>query len=97
MTTEPTPPRTITLDGQHAASLARLLRELERFFDNCDEATADAMADFFDLHPAAEAYSAAICLHADTLESALGTADQDVAEPSVTHLRPLHRSGPATS
>ncbi|MEV5985096.1 hypothetical protein AB0L85_08755 [Streptomyces sp. NPDC052051] len=72
MTTEPTLPQVITLDGQHTASLARLLRELERFLDDCDENTADAIAKYFGLHPAAEAYSAALCFHADALEIALG-------------------------
>ncbi|MGW7752337.1 hypothetical protein ACWGK6_12365 [Streptomyces violaceusniger] len=84
MTQEPPLPRTIALDGQNAASLARLLRELERFFDGCDEATADVIADFFDLHPAAEAYSAAICHHADTLEAALGAEPAHVSDAATT-------------
>ncbi|TXS35029.1 hypothetical protein EAO75_45480, partial [Streptomyces sp. uw30] len=36
-------------------NLAALLRELERFLNECDETTADTIADFFALHPAAEA------------------------------------------
>ncbi|MER5634835.1 hypothetical protein [Streptomyces nitrosporeus] len=93
MTSEPTLPVSITLDSQHAASLARLLRELERFFGDCDETTADAIAEFFDLHPAAEVYSAAICHHADTLEAALATEPADGTDPQARHLRGLPQPG----
>ncbi|MFE6380575.1 hypothetical protein [Streptomyces roseolus] len=72
MTTGPALSQRISVDGRQAANLVALLRELERFLDECDETTADTIADFFDLHPAAEAYSAALCFHADTLETALG-------------------------
>ncbi|MEU0663783.1 hypothetical protein [Streptomyces lavendulocolor] len=73
MAPEPTTPPTITLDGHRAAALVRLLRELERFFDSCDETTADAIADFFAFRSAAAGYSAVIGLHADSLETVLGT------------------------
>ncbi|MFE2936405.1 hypothetical protein [Streptomyces sp. NPDC059278] len=69
------------------------MRELERFFDDCDETTADAVAEFFDLHPAAEAYSAAIRHHADTLEAALATDPTDGTDPQARHLRGLPQPG----
>ncbi|KMS80292.1 hypothetical protein ACH49_08420 [Streptomyces leeuwenhoekii] len=77
MTTSPALPQQVSIDGQQASNLATLLRELERFLDECDETTADAIADFFGLHPAAEAYSAALCFHADTLETALGLRERE--------------------
>ncbi|MFK4271004.1 hypothetical protein [Streptomyces milbemycinicus] len=80
MTTDPNLPQKISIDGQQAANLATLLRELERFLDECDETTADAIAEFFGLHPAAEAYSAAVCFHADTLEAALGLRGAEGAD-----------------
>ncbi len=77
MTTGPTLPQQISVDGQQAANLATMLRELERFPDGCDETIAGAIAEFFGLHPAAEAYSAAVCFHADTLEAALGLRESE--------------------
>ncbi|GAA3819089.1 hypothetical protein GCM10022403_060630 [Streptomyces coacervatus] len=62
----------IRIDRDQAASLARLLRELEQFLDECDETVEEALAAHFGLDPASEAFSAALCFHADTIESALG-------------------------
>jgi len=70
MTTQPGADR-IHLDREHAASLARLLRQLDKFLDECDEGVEDALATFSGLNPACEAFSAALCLHADTIESVL--------------------------
>lgn len=61
----------IFLDRDQAASLARLLREIEQFLDECDESVEEALATHFGLNPASEAFSAALCFHADTVEAAL--------------------------
>ncbi|RLU96648.1 hypothetical protein CTZ27_16665 [Streptomyces griseocarneus] len=72
MTTHPGPGVGQThLDREEAASLARLLRQLEQFFDQCDDGVEDALAAFSGLTPACEAFSAALCLHADTIEAAI--------------------------
>lgn len=63
----------IHLDRDQAASLARLLREVERFLDECDESVEEALAAHFGLDPASEAFSAALCFHADKIETALGS------------------------
>ena len=83
MTADPTQAQTITLDSRQAVQLTSLLRELERFLDDCDEAAADAIAEFFDLHPAAEAFSAALCFHADRLEAALDLSKPQTETASV--------------
>ncbi|WP_236246841.1 hypothetical protein [Streptomyces sp. CC210A] len=61
----------ILLAHDQAASLARLLRELEQFLDECDESVDGALATHFGLDPASEAFSAALCFHADKIEAAL--------------------------
>ncbi|MYV47574.1 hypothetical protein [Streptomyces sp. SID2888] len=61
----------IRLDRDQATSLARLLREVEQFMDECDETVEEALAAHFGLAPASEAFSAALCFHADTIETAL--------------------------
>lgn len=61
----------VHLDREHVASLARLLRQLGQFLDECEDGVEDALAAFSGLNPACEAFSAALCLHADTIESAL--------------------------
>ncbi|WP_030573291.1 hypothetical protein [Streptomyces aureocirculatus] len=71
--TTPPGPTPIRLDRDQAASLARLLREVEQFLDMCDEDVEEALAAHFGLHPASEAFSAALCFHADTIEAALAT------------------------
>ncbi|MFF1717521.1 hypothetical protein [Streptomyces sp. NPDC058268] len=69
--TEQTTPGTVPLDRQQAENLIKLLRQVEQFLDECDESVEEALATHFDLHPASEAFSAALCFHADTLETAL--------------------------
>ncbi|MFB6816346.1 hypothetical protein ACFCV8_17585 [Streptomyces sp. NPDC056347] len=73
----------IHLDRDQAASLARLLREVERFLDECGESVEGALATHFGLDPASEAFSAALCFHADTIETAL----TDRPTTSRTHTR----------
>ncbi|MFI1868716.1 hypothetical protein [Streptomyces jumonjinensis] len=63
----------IPLNRDQVAALARLLREVEQFLDECDESVEEALATHFGLNPASEAFSAALCFHADTLEAALAT------------------------
>ncbi|MFK0283259.1 hypothetical protein ACIQVL_22750 [Streptomyces sp. NPDC090499] len=65
----------INLDREEAESLVKLLRAFEKFLDDCEESIADAVADHFGLSPAAEAFSAALSIHADALEAALCTTD----------------------
>lgn len=62
----------IELDREQTAGLARLLRQVEQFFDECDDYVEDALAAHTGLSPACEAISAALRLHADTIESTLG-------------------------
>ncbi|MFE4636960.1 hypothetical protein ACFRJ1_26735 [Streptomyces sp. NPDC056773] len=66
-------PDQVNLSRQNTESLAKFLREFEKFLDNCDEDVCEAMADHFGFSPAAESISAALSLHADTLEAALDT------------------------
>lgn len=73
----------ILLDHDQAASLARLLRELEQFLDECDESVEEALATHFGLNPASEAFSAALCFHAVKIEAALAGGP----EPSRTSTR----------
>lgn len=47
--------------------------EVEQYLDECDESVEEALAAHFGLNPASEAFSAALCFHADTLEAALAT------------------------
>ncbi|MEU6720681.1 hypothetical protein ABZ897_55290 [Nonomuraea sp. NPDC046802] len=54
-----------------AVALAGLLRELERFLDDCDESVADALDDYFGFRPVAESFSAALAIHADRLDALL--------------------------
>lgn len=61
------------LNRDPVAALARLLREVEQFLDECDESVEEALATHFGLGPASEAFSAALCFHADMLEAALAT------------------------
>jgi hypothetical protein len=60
MTAQPAADR-IHLDREHAASLARLLRQLGQFLDECDDGVEGALAAFSGLNPACEAFSAALC------------------------------------
>ncbi|WP_330348287.1 hypothetical protein [Streptomyces sp. NBC_00582] len=76
------PPAVIHLHRDQAASLVRLLRELERFLEECGETVEAAMATHFGLDPASEAFSAAFSLHADTIESALGTENTTSRTPT---------------
>lgn len=46
----------IALDRDQAPSLARLLREVEQFLDECGEPVEAALAAHFRLHPASEAF-----------------------------------------
>ncbi|MFG2025619.1 hypothetical protein [Streptomyces sp. NPDC048825] len=61
----------IAFDRDQAASLARLLREVEQFLDECDESVEEALDAHFALSPASEAFSAALCFHTDRIEAAL--------------------------
>jgi hypothetical protein len=61
----------IQLNRDQVASLARLLRQVEQFLDECGEDVEEALAAHFGLNPASEAFSAALCFHADMIEAAL--------------------------
>jgi hypothetical protein len=43
--------------------------EAEQFLDECDKTVEEALATHFGLHPASEAFSAALCSHADRIEA----------------------------
>lgn len=62
----------VNLSRQDAESLAKLLRQFEKFLDDCDEEVGDAMDDHFGFSPAAESLSAVLATHADALEAAVG-------------------------
>jgi hypothetical protein len=70
MTEDPTD-APISLDRQQAQSLVTLLREVEQFLDECDENVEEALAAHFGLNPASEAFSAALCFHADVIAVAI--------------------------
>ncbi len=61
----------VALDLEHATRLIRLLREIEEFFDDCDETIADALDEHFGFEPAAESYAAVTALEADRLQDAI--------------------------
>ncbi|MGG2459345.1 hypothetical protein ACO0M4_33675 [Streptomyces sp. RGM 3693] len=63
----------VFLDREQVASLGRLLREIEQFFDACDDTVGDAADAHFGIAPSAESISAALSLHVDALDAALGT------------------------
>ncbi|MGP3964391.1 hypothetical protein ACTWPT_51365 [Nonomuraea sp. 3N208] len=63
-----------------AVALAGLLRELERFLDDCDETVADALDDYFGFHPVAESFSAALAIHADRLDALLTSSPHSTTE-----------------
>ncbi|GAA2264948.1 hypothetical protein GCM10010232_66430 [Streptomyces amakusaensis] len=96
MTLQPAP-GPVVLDAQQAQSLVTLLREVEQFLDECDETVEEALAAHFGLHPASEAFSAALCFHADTLEAALAgqpTRDTLTSRTPTPRISPgHHRSG----
>ncbi|WP_327411477.1 hypothetical protein [Streptomyces sp. NBC_01233] len=71
----------IRLDRDQAASLARLLREIEQFLGECDESVEEALAAHFGLDPTSEAYSAALCFHADRIEATLAAEDPRNGHP----------------
>jgi hypothetical protein len=77
--TAPTGSDPVRLDREQAASLARLLRQVEQFLDECDDSVEEALAAHFGLHPASEAFSAALCFHADLIESALAPQPRSTA------------------
>jgi hypothetical protein len=62
---------TIAVLVDDAKALVTRLREIERFLDECDEQTADALDDYFGFSPVAESFSADLSLHADMLDALL--------------------------
>ncbi|MFE0138494.1 hypothetical protein ACFWY6_44200 [Streptomyces sp. NPDC059037] len=75
-------PAAVILDHDQAAALARLLRQIEQFFDECDDDTEDALAAYSGLNPASEAFSAALCFHADAIEAALSNEPDTSRTPT---------------
>jgi hypothetical protein len=49
---------TVNLEPDHADRLLRLLRDVHRLFEDADGKLAEAMDDYFDFTPAANAYAA---------------------------------------
>lgn len=61
----------VALDPETATDLLKLLRDLEEFFDNCDESIADVLDEHFGFAPAADTYTAVTALQADRLQDAI--------------------------
>ncbi|NIY70795.1 DUF2851 family protein [Streptomyces malaysiensis] len=91
MTDEP-----IRLDRDQVASLARLLREIEQFLDECDGSVEEALAAHFGLNPASEAFSAALCFHADRIETALAT-DPPASRTPTRRIHAVHNPSGQTA
>ncbi|MFF3851477.1 hypothetical protein, partial [Streptomyces sp. NPDC002328] len=69
------------------------MRQLEAFFDECDETVSDALEAHVGIRPAAESYSAILEGHADDLESALGSPPRRVPMDNTS---PQVRADPVT-
>ncbi|MFJ8348223.1 hypothetical protein ACIQ9J_17965 [Streptomyces sp. NPDC094153] len=76
----PTGSATVVLDRDRASQLARLLRQTEQFFDDCDDTVGDAVNAHYGIEPGAETISVLLSFHADDLEAALG--NHETANPS---------------